>query len=251
MESRNKGSVKAKKPPKVWEFSSSQRVIGVDEVGVGPIAGPVTACAVLLRPQVTGRDLPDVDDSKKMTDKRRAEAVPEILRLAAHWYVAWADTGRTDRDGPHKVRFELMAECALKVAEMASTTDGLFVVVDGDKRLNRIRLPQVALVKGDNKCLEVACASVVAKHCRDQHMIKLSRQYPGYWWHKNKGYPTEQHAEAIEKMGLTPVHRTTMAETFIRRRQGKPSMLDVVVSTMMKHDPVLLGLKAGRNVKRK
>ena len=203
-----------RRAPHDWEFHSDRPVIGVDEVGVGPIAGPMHACAVMLKPGITGADLPAVRDSKKMSRRAREDCLESILDKSIHWICR--STRDTDRPG---ARLALLAECASAVKAVWVGAPPV-VVVDGNLPVPGI-FDQVCLVRGDDRCLEVACASVVAKVLRDRLMSTLDAEFPVYGWIRGMGYPTEEHLEALETHGPCGHHRRGPTENAMRTWRNK------------------------------
>ncbi len=177
-----------------------RRVCGVDEVGRGPLAGPVVAAAVILG---EGADVPGLDDSKRLPPRRRAELVPRILEAARAVGIGEASPAEIDRLNIHRATLLAMVRA---VQALPLRPDFLFV--DGRHTLP-LDLPQEALVQGDRRCLAVAAASVLAKEHRDALMRDLARKYPGYGFDRHKGYPTAAHREALRRLGPCPIHRTT------------------------------------------
>lgn len=173
-------------------------IAGVDEVGRGPLAGPVLAAAVVLPPDVAIRG---VDDSKKLTFEKRAELYEEIRAKALAIGVAGASTREVDRINILRASHLAMKRAIqrLGVAPQHVFVDGLPVPELGDGC--------TAVVDGDAKVHCIACASIVAKVVRDRIMHLLSSRYPGYGWETNAGYGTAEHRGAIIELGLTPHHR--------------------------------------------
>ena len=173
-------------------------VAGVDEVGRGPLAGPVVAAAVVLDP---ARMPEGLDDSKKLTAKRRA-ALDEAIH--AHAIVSIASCSVEEIDEHNILRASHIA--------MLRALDGLacqvdHALIDGNLLPQGCRLSAEPVVKGDGRCLSIAAASIVAKEYRDRLMVDLAQQYPGYGWDGNAGYPTAAHLEALRNLGVTPHHR--------------------------------------------
>ena len=166
-------------------------IAGVDEVGRGPLAGPVVAAAVVLPSDF---DVLGVDDSKKLSEKKREQLYGEILERAVCWGI-----GRKD----NTVIDEINILEATKLA-MAENID--FVLFDAMK-IEAVKKPQMSLIKGDAKSLSIAAASIVAKVTRDREMIAFSAEYPGYAFESNKGYGTKAHYEGLRARGLSPIHR--------------------------------------------
>lgn len=179
------------------------RVAGVDEAGRGAWAGPVCAAAVVLplnRPDLLHL-LDEVRDSKQLTPHRREALFPLIRSLAEGVGVGWAFPAEVDELGPVEATRRAMMRA---VAQLNGGVDAL--VID-HVRLPGLDLPQRALPKADVRCLSVAAASIVAKVERDRRMAALDREYPGYGFARHKGYPTQAHRKAVERLGLSPVHR--------------------------------------------
>jgi ribonuclease HII len=172
------------------------RVAGVDEVGRGPLAGPVTAAAVRLDP----RRIPEgLADSKALTAARRAALCAEIIALA-EVSVAHASVAEIDR-----LNILRASHLAMERAVAGLRSD--HALIDGNLVPRGLACPGTAIVKGDARCLSIAAASIVAKVTRDRIMVDLAQQHPGYGWEVNMGYPTPQHLAALRMLGVTPWHR--------------------------------------------
>lgn len=178
------------------------RVVGVDEVGRGPLAGPVLAAAVLV-PEGT-RLIRGVDDSKALTGRRReklAAAICSRLRYA----VGAASVREIDRLNIRKASALAMRRAIDRLRQSPDV-----IIIDG------LPLPELgcdhdSLVDGDAKCFAIACASIIAKTIRDRLMVNLGRRHPGYGWDTNAGYATEEHCTAITRVGVTKHHRMSFA----------------------------------------
>jgi ribonuclease HII len=175
-----------------------ERIAGVDEAGVGPLAGPVVAAAVIFAP---GRGLPGVDDSKKLTPERRATLAIAIREGALAFAVAIADPEEIDRINIYQAA----------LAAMTRAIDGLpmrphHVLVDA-RRLPGCDLPQEAIIRGDSHCHAIAAASILAKTTRDALMCGYDDEYPGYGFADHKGYATDTHRDAIRRLGPCAIHR--------------------------------------------
>jgi ribonuclease HII len=175
-----------------------ERIAGVDEAGVGPLAGPVVAAAVIFAP---GCGLPGVDDSKKLTPERRATLAVAIREGALAFAVAIADPEEIDRINIYQAA----------LAAMTRAIDGLpmrphHVLVDA-RRLPGCDLPQEAIIRGDSHCHAIAAASILAKTTRDALMHGYDDEYPGYGFADHKGYATETHRDAIRRLGPCAIHR--------------------------------------------
>ncbi len=174
------------------------RIAGVDEVGRGPLAGPVVAAAVILNPQ----DIPaGLNDSKKLTARRRL-ALDGDLRARAEFAIAEASVEEID---DLNILYASHLAMARAVASLRPAPD--YLLIDGNLIPKGLALPAQAVVKGDAKSVSIAAASILAKTWRDQLMVDLAQQHPGYGWEANAGYPTRQHRAALEHLGVTPHHR--------------------------------------------
>ena len=174
------------------------RIAGVDEVGRGPLAGPVTAAAVILDPNQIPEGL---QDSKKLSAARR------VVLSEAIWRVARVSVG-------HPSVEEIDALNILRASHLAMcrAVEGLDVLadhalIDGNMIPRDLRCPATALIKGDGRSVSIAAASIVAKVVRDRIMEDLAQQHPGYGWEQNAGYPTKAHRTALQNLGVTPHHR--------------------------------------------
>lgn len=174
------------------------RIAGVDEVGRGPLAGPVTAAAVILNPAQIPQGL---NDSKKLSAKKR-EMLEISLMEHAQVSIAHATVEEIDRINILKASHLAMERA---VAALDPAPD--YLLIDGNLIPKGLRTPSEALVKGDGRSVSIAAASIVAKMCRDRVMVDLAQQHPGYGWEKNAGYPTKQHREGLQNIGVTPHHR--------------------------------------------
>lgn len=181
-------------------MDSGDLIAGVDEAGRGPLAGPVVAAAVILDPD---NPIEGLRDSKKLTEKRREELAPLIKERALAWCVADASVEEIE---------ELNILQATMLA-MTRAVNGLkvhpqLVLVDGN-RLPHLDYPCNAIVKGDDKVPAISAASILAKTTRDHYMVEMEARYPGYGFAQHKGYGVAAHIAAIEKLGITPIHRKT------------------------------------------
>jgi ribonuclease HII len=173
-------------------------IAGVDEVGRGPLCGPVTAAAVILDPQ----NIPEgLNDSKKLTAKRR-EALYDILLDCAVVSIAHATVAEIDELNILRASHLAMERA---VAGLAKMPDHL--LIDGNMIPRGLTISAQAVIKGDAKSVSISAASIMAKTCRDRLMVDLAQQYPGYGWEKNAGYPTAVHLKALQELGVTPHHR--------------------------------------------
>ncbi len=173
-------------------------IAGVDEVGRGPLAGPVTASAVILDPSNIPQGL---NDSKKLSAKRRENLYDLILKSAT---VSVAHVSVEEIDRINILQASLLA---MRNAVAALSPQPAHLLIDGNRVPDPINIPAQPIVKGDGKSLSIAAASIVAKTVRDRLMADLSLQNPGYGWEKNAGYPSKQHISALQRLGVTPHHR--------------------------------------------
>lgn len=171
---------------------------GVDEAGRGPLAGNVFAAAVILDPH---KPIDGLADSKKLSEKKRAALFPIIQEKALAYAIAYSSVAEID-----EMNILYASLLAMQRAVEALAVQPEFVAVDGN-RLPPWQYPSQAIVKGDDKVAAIAAASILAKVSRDQELIALDKQYPGYGFAQNKAYPSKQHLEAIQRLGVTPVHR--------------------------------------------
>lgn len=172
-------------------------IAGVDEAGRGPWAGPVVAAAVILNPDKIPAN---IDDSKMLDEDSRAYLYRRIMKVAIV-AVAIAEVDRIDRQNILGATMWAMAEAVSQLAEIPK-----LVLVDGN-RAPAVKVPTRTIIKGDTKCLSIAAASIVAKVTRDRLMTQMAREYPGYGFERHKGYGTPEHQAAIDKLGVSSLHR--------------------------------------------
>lgn len=176
---------------------------GCDEAGRGCLAGSVYAAAVILPPDYTNDEL---NDSKKLSAKRRYALRKVIERDAVAWAVGVATAAEID-----EINILNASILAMHRALDKLTVRPEFVIVDGNRFKPYHDVPHQTIVKGDGKYLAIAAASILAKTYRDDYMHELHKEFPYYGWDRNAGYPTKQHREGIAEHGLTPYHRVTFA----------------------------------------
>ena len=175
---------------------------GVDEAGRGPLAGPVVAAAVILPPFA---EIPGLNDSKKLSEKRRFELEPMVKETALAWAVARVEHDEIDKINILEASLKAMSLAVDELIGNGFSPDVVFV--DGPHIMRREDLVQRALIKGDSLSASIAAASVLAKTERDRVMIAYDALYPGYGFAGHKGYPTKAHREAVKKQGFSPIHR--------------------------------------------
>ena len=194
----------------VWQYEKEAlaegfaAVCGCDEAGAGPLAGPVYAAAVILP---LGIDIPGLDDSKKLTEKKREALFPVIQEKALAWSAAWVDAREIDETDILSARMKAMQ---LAIDGLSQAPD--FALIDGNRdhgKTSAITTPHRCLVKGDNLSASIAAASILAKVSRDRFMVRMAEQYPEYRFDKHKGYGTELHYELLRTYGPSPIHRRT------------------------------------------
>ena len=195
----------------MWEFEhikqaeGYQLICGVDEAGRGPLAGPVCAAAVILP---DGVEIPGLNDSKKLSDKKRRELLPIINEKAVAYSIAFADHQEIDSINILQATF----------LAMQRAIDGLsvkpdFALIDGNREKD-FGLPVQTIVQGDGRSASIAAASILAKVTRDDLMDQLAKEYPGYGFEVHKGYGTKAHYEALRNMGPCAIHRMTFLKKF-------------------------------------
>lgn len=177
-----------------------QVLAGVDEAGRGPLAGPVCAAAVILPPDA---EIPGLNDSKKLTEKKR-EALFDVIKDTALAYgIAFATHEEIDEMNILNATFLAMSRA---IEQIHIPFD--LVLIDGN-RTKGIEYPAECVVGGDGRCMSIAAASVLAKVTRDRFMLEMAEKYPGYAFEKHKGYGTKAHYDAIRELGPCPIHRLT------------------------------------------
>ena len=191
-----------------------QAVCGVDEAGRGPLAGPVCAAAVILNPE---DPIFGLNDSKKLSPKRREQLFDEICARALAFSVGWADQEEIDRANILQATFLAMGRAA---AGLRLQPD--LLLVDGNRNPSISGAPNRCVVKGDGKCAAIAAASILATVSRDRLMETLAVQYPGYGFEIHKGYGTQAHRQAILEKGPCPIHRKTfLKKLWAAQKEGK------------------------------
>lgn len=188
-------------------------VAGVDEVGRGPLAGPVVAAAVVLPKDF---DVLGIDDSKKVSEKKREELFPIIKEKAVAYAIGMVDHNKIDEVNILEATKIAMVGAIETLDEKLKTEHkkGIEQILIDALTLDSISIPQKGIIKGDAKSVSIAAASILAKVTRDHMMIKYDEQYPGYEFASNKGYGTKAHYEGLNKQGICPIHRKTFLKKF-------------------------------------
>ena len=175
-------------------------VAGVDEVGRGPLAGPVVAAAVILDPT---KPIDGLMDSKKLTESKR-QVLSKVIKERA---LSWA-LGRAEVEEIDEINILQASLLAMERAVLGLDIKPIKAMVDGNK-LPNLDCQAEAIIKGDSKIPAISAASIIAKVARDSEMLELDTQYPGYGLAKHKGYPTKAHLAALSELGVTPIHRVS------------------------------------------
>lgn len=180
-------------------------ICGVDEAGRGPLAGPVCAAAVILPEHL---QIPGLNDSKKLSDKKRRELFPIIKEQAIAYGIAFASVEEIDEINILQATFLAMERA---VEQLNGQAD--FALIDGNRE-PKLDIESMAVVKGDSRSASIAAASILAKVTRDDYMEELAAQYPQYGFEVHKGYGTKRHYQAIEEFGMCPAHRRSFLKKF-------------------------------------
>lgn len=195
----------------MWEIEDALKekgvgiICGVDEAGRGPLAGPVYAAAVILPEHL---EIPGLDDSKKLTDKRRRELMPVIKEQAIAYGIGFATEQEIDEINILQATFLAMERA---IAQLEGKAD--FALIDGNREKD-FGLPVMTVVKGDSRSANIAAASILAKVSRDDYMEEMAKNYPQYGFEIHKGYGTKAHYDALRTYGHCPLHRVTFLKKF-------------------------------------
>lgn len=198
--------------------------VGLDEAGRGPLAGSVFAGAVLLPPGFRNERL---NDSKQMNEHDRYALREVIQREAVAWGVGEVTASEIDEINILNASFRAMRRAFAQLKErLPHDMEVDRLLVDGNRfRPGTLVIPYECIVKGDARLAPIAAASVLAKTCRDDYMIRLHEEYPVYGWDRNKGYPTRTHRDAVMRYGLSPHHRVTFCRKFAAQDEIKPEQI--------------------------
>ena len=188
------------------EYSDHQAICGVDEVGRGPFAGPVVAGAVILP-----KDHPILylNDSKKLSEKKREELYEVILKEAVAMGIGMASPARIDEINILQATYEAMR---MAISNLSVQPD---LLLNDAVTIPEIEIMQIPIIKGDAKSVSIAAASILAKVTRDRLMVEYEKVFPGYDFASNKGYGTKAHIEGLKKLGPTPIHRMSFIHKYI------------------------------------
>ncbi len=181
-------------------------ICGIDEVGRGPLAGPVIACAVILHKDC---DILYLNDSKQLSEKKREELYDQILSKAIAYGIGSVPPPRIDEINILQATYEAMQKA---VHNLSVTPD---ILLNDAVTIPEIPIKQIPIIKGDAKSISIAAASILAKVTRDRLMVAYDKVFPGYDFAENKGYGSAKHIEAIQELGLTPIHRRSFVKNFI------------------------------------
>jgi ribonuclease HII len=184
---------------KVFWHQGMNLVAGVDEVGRGPLAGPVVAAAVVFPQDIS---LTQITDSKRLTPRKREELFDLIFENALDVGIAEVDPGAIDKLNILNASLKAMQEA---ISRLKNRPD--LVLVDGNQKIPNLRIPQVTIIKGDSLSLSVAAASIIAKVTRDRLMQAHHKKYPIFFFNQNKGYATKSHIRALREHGPCEIHR--------------------------------------------
>ena len=182
-------------------------ICGVDEAGRGPLAGPVCAAAVILNPD---QIIEGVNDSKKLSEKKREELFDIIKEKAVSYNIAWASVEEIE-----EINILNAAMLAMKRAVEGLKIPADYALIDGNKTPD-LKIPCRAIVKGDATSMSIAAASILAKVSRDRLMREYAEKYPEYSFEKHKGYGTKLHTEAIKKYGICEIHRPSFLKKILK-----------------------------------
>lgn len=188
------------------EYAACRSICGIDEVGRGPLAGPVVAGAVILKPDT---EILYLNDSKKLSEKKREALYDEIMEKAAATGIGIVSPARIDEINILQATYEAMR---MAVEDLGVRPD---LLLNDAVTIPGITIPQVPIIKGDEKSVSIAAASIIAKVTRDRLMVEYDAVIPGYDLASNKGYGTKKHIEGLRELGASPIHRATFIRKFV------------------------------------
>lgn len=205
--------------PADYSLSSHLLVAGVDEVGRGALFGPVVAAAVILPPSaLIELAAAQVKDSKQLSSYRRTELAAKISAVALDWRIGFASTAEIDT-----INILQASLLAMKRAILKLKIQPALCLIDGNQPINDLPLPQKTLVKGDERSLVIASASIVAKVWRDALIVRLASKYPNYDLATNKGYGTKKHKQALQRYGPSVLHRMSFRPCQLAHSPNHPT----------------------------
>lgn len=188
------------------EYAMYEHICGIDEVGRGPLAGPVVACAVILPKDC---DILYINDSKKLSEKKREMLYEQIMQKAVAVGIGVVSPQRIDEINILQATYEAMREAITKLEVKPD------LLLNDAVTIPNVELPQVSIIKGDAKSASIGAASIVAKVTRDRMMVEYDKIYPEYGFASNKGYGTAVHIQALKELGPTPIHRRSFIGNFV------------------------------------
>lgn len=188
------------------KYSEYEYICGIDEVGRGPLAGPVVAGAVILPKDCT---ILYINDSKQLSEKKREELYDSIMEKAVAVSVGYASVERIDKINILQATFEAMRDA---ISKLSVSPD---ILLNDAVTIPQITIPQVPIIKGDAKSISIGAASIIAKVTRDRLMVQYDSVFPEYGFASNKGYGSAAHIEALKKFGPCPIHRKTFIRNFL------------------------------------
>lgn len=196
---------------KMWEYECRSynkgygKIAGIDEAGRGPLAGPVVAAAVILDKSIV---IPGINDSKKLSEAKREYLYDEIRAKAVSVGIGIIDEKTID-----EINILQATLMAMKIAVESLTVEPDYLLIDA-VRIDKLKIPQFPIIKGDSLSISIAAASIIAKVERDRILMGYDKKYPEYGFGKHKGYGTKQHMDCIRKFGLLPIHRRSFTKNF-------------------------------------
>ena len=199
--------IKLKEIEEEWHKKGFELICGIDEAGRGPLAGPVVVASVIMP---KNSKIEGVNDSKKISEKKREKLYEEITNTAISWSVGIIDQNEIDEINILNATKEGLTE---SLKELTKKPD--LILVDALEKIDTLGIPYEAIIKGDAKCYSIAAASIIAKVTRDRIMRQWAEVYPEYGFEKHKGYGTKAHIEAIREFGICPLHRKSFVKNFI------------------------------------